>query len=1222
MVLGVTDTSVAAVKNILLSGVGRITWVVGTEAEEEKESRRHPTKTEKEWQHQFPVRNPVTQKTVADCALNFFFSPEDLVAWHTPQHTSPNASHSSSPRSASSSSSARTRINKKDEEDPKETSPVKHFVSEWQRALALRRGPLARLYPDSVLHIEKWHASLSHWANEWAMAMTQNFKKSAACGPFPLQGGVHHDDRLFPFSSPSSPLLCLLPTLFLVSSSYQDWSPLSPLAKTATALHIPVVYVEAQGWIGGWVQMRVTASDTKKEGSAAATALSPIVGNARSPPASTTASFLRLSSAVPLVTWSSRRGTSSSSSLASPMEENVCDLRPFFPFPALRDWMQDHLPRDLKEEEALPTDDAGTSASCSVESSLSADTVSPPPYLLLLYAGFQRWCAEKKRTCAIDQHPPPLLSIPQMGSASLPSFVLPPVLPSSPNDYHAIRLAICAMCREEEEEMSTPKTIKKRRWLAAESIREALAKCTPFHLRSSLVFPPHRLPFTLQEALFHPLFEEREEKKCEKGAPLQQAATTSTIPTTLTTPLLDGNAPLLPMCTEEATERMYLHTSLQNAVVGSAGGGEGERMASLSHVPRPPLPRTGTPPASPSLFLSPVPVPTHHASDISSSSAVVLSITAQEGGGHGGHGAREWPTRPSLASLHLVPYQHALLSWYILYGIRCFYLFSSSSSSSLYENTFPCLPFNGYVPDMHTTPAWYAALRHLYHQKHVLDLQWVVSRAWRRLRQDWKRLHVKRGEEEEEEERTPSPGPEAGRPSIASEAEDKGAEWKGEARNRKADEDEMALWGMPLFSWTPPPPHRPTGSSSSCTATHFLFLFHTSKGWPGRKGEGHFSWRALCYPPWVALPRLRAELQRLGEEMVTRVWTIRILPSPSRFPALPTPLWFEGDGRGTDGHSPPRRVAENGLSSPSLATPSSLPRASSPRWVWEHLHFPTHLRFILRHHSCLASSLEGDGITAGTTAPLVLSPERIDAFFAALLLVVRERKGKYARQMEKMKKKKKKMKHAPAKKKEEGTEEMPWGRGNGHRRPQSTRWRSGSSASLPHASHDGGWGRSPLSLLHALYKWDALPSWATQALFPSSSFSSAGEEAAAGDENGRQRTSRPAQRPKEVCGKQGGEHPSLVAVGSVDSSLPPAVQWLMACANEVWGQREVEVPSIAAALGALAAQEVVKLLQQHRTPACGGLFYSGYSNTVRSWEETSSGSAWVDRKGEMDGHGT
>lgn len=59
---------------------------------------------------------------------------------------------------------------------------------------------------------------------------------------------------------------------------------------------------------------------------------------------------------------------------------------------------------------------------------------------------------------------------------------------------------------------------------------------------------------------------------------------------------------------------------------------------------------------------------------------------------------------------------------------------------------------------------------------------------------------------------------------------------------------------------------------------------------------------------------------------------------------------------------------------------------------------------------------------------------------------------------------------------------------------------------------------------------------------------------------------------------------------------------LKACVREVWRQRGVEVPCVASAIGALASDEVIKVLQPFRRPACVPLFYSGYSNTVRSWK--------------------
>lgn len=1420
VVLGLCDAVVSTIKHLLLSGVGHITMVMETKAKTTHEIPHETGEKGRKKKRRKAWKGRTTHTTsIPDCACNFFLSSEDINRFHQAKETA----------------------GKEEEEQEKE--PIRHKkkergVSPWSIASSLQQGPFAMLNPNTRLRLLSWPSSLSEWGQQWARTMrrlgkhrspksTSRFERSrtsptcSSCDGCRMSEKRRRKKRIDPQKTTtlSAGVLHLLPSLFLVTRDYPDWSPLSPLARMAHALQIPVVYVESHGFIGGWICVRVgTAESTlrgcylsppppppkknistettrasfmtkeKKEKEGKVNIKKRIKHTKQKESRNPSSSFSHTScvGAVPLpfLTWSSAhhapprlvfQGLASlpSSETSSPEPEDTppssvivnvlptashrlgggheretaapVDLRLCTPFPALRGWLETHLPPLYS-----PT---------AVHQTAAAVPVASPPFLVVLYAAYQRWSEKKKRQHAREKREPREGSGEEVDMQPHVAALHPP-LPSTAEEFHALRVEICSLFREQdrETERTTPYL---PRWLTAESVREALARCTPRFFQRSCVYPPDRLrPYHLRDALFHPFLFKMEEAGNKKEEKERQGV------------LKRRNA---------ETERMYLQTSLWNIRWWYKQQQTSSFASEYGIRENRDLVKEGM--ASKETFL---PLPSSCSSTGSGETTIRAALssparnppaddtTVQKKASPHHHYSHSPPSLPQLSSLHLLPFQRQLLGWYLLCSIRAFYLspFSSPLASSSvgaaflpYQNKVPCLPFDGMLPTLHTHPAWEGELRELYTRKHVLDLQWVVAHAWETFTQDW---HALLDEEEKEEE-----AKKGGEKMHTEEPQN------AENQNGKSCREWRSI---PFFPGKErdTPFHSPAASSLLPTSTFFLFLFHTSPrqvqmmssprtekaSYPAvlqhqRRSSScsasssflskRTEWHSFLYTQMETRLRLRQAFFELGQEMISRVWTLRLVPS--------TPLILS-DGRCGAGLqnfvTPPPPSSplqkEEGMESPTsftvkmveehanerkkqsregvtpLSSSCTTTRFDTSRWVWEHVHFPSLVRSLIRQHSFLHSVPPSSSFSfnkENIVFPL-LSPESMDAFFAALLQVVRERLGKSARREERHKRRwrkkkpndpqrlqevteretespgmhdssrsasllgsgriettleqkvdarprKKKKPHltslrkevtgvedrGPDRVKEENSEWQAHKRkqkrpeeGRTESRHSTTRKKKQKKKKDPHASsqssHRRGWGTSPWCLLRALHGYGALPSWISEGLSLVSSgdaFSihryaacgslkctdairgssllffcspqEKGEKASvhSGTEelllipslDGKE-DEEVLTNPPESSGNKNGT--TTFFSSSTSPSPPPQPQewtrffhFLYSCTREVWEQQEVEVPSVSAAVGALAAQEVVKLLQQHRVPACGveGIFYSGYSNTVRTW---------------------
>lgn len=147
--------------------------------------------------------------------------------------------------------------------------------------------------------------------------------------------------------------------------------------------------------------------------------------------------------------------------IATSVDHTVMDLRPFTPFPVLRKWLEEHRPAAHAQHPHLSTSHSGI--------------VPHPPYLLLLYHAYQQWQHETGH----------------VGGASTPHLL--------PSDYDQLRGIIRGMYNDQEE----GKTV---RWLTADSVMDAIQRCTPQLNRASSDI--NRLPAQLRELLGHPWAEE------------------------------------------------------------------------------------------------------------------------------------------------------------------------------------------------------------------------------------------------------------------------------------------------------------------------------------------------------------------------------------------------------------------------------------------------------------------------------------------------------------------------------------------------------------------------------------------------------------------------------------------------------------------------------------------------------------------------------------------
>lgn len=1487
VVLGVSDTAVSAIKNLLLCGVGNITVVVAEEEEEtisiakvgkSREKHRSNSSSRKRRRTRTRIRIGRKKKMIfpADAACNYFFPSKDLYKFH--QKVEKNAKekegawsslslteHSDTPGEGGKRETRgeqfpthereSKRRQQKEVEPDENHHPRRHThgaggrrgIPIWSFATSLLRGPLGKLYPEGALRFLRYSFSLSQWGLSWADSMAKGHrqyrhskrekkgKEKSNTGRTPCPSARSFSSMSIPSTTTTSSyastscssfhqedLFHLIPSLLLITRDYPDWSPLSPVACTAQTLRIPLIYLESHGWIGGWVKVSVETRNAILQGGAGGRSgrngggffqlekkkesgkgIEKIGdgGKKKRKEGKRRNKDAQASPSLPLITW--RKGGSGGGGANG--EEAIMDSRIFSPFPALRDWMEAHLPPSFSR--ATP---------------ISSPPPSPP-FLLILYAAYKRWSenqhqsrgqvqedkVEEKKTAITseeddvrvenktqssrdggDCHEEAETKVKKgilpgsttttttfcssVASPNAASVLRSPMYPSSPKDFHELRLEVCAMFREQEAEAEKESIQKEEektkngeiivppsqpppRWMTTRSVREALAKCTPFYLQRSCSvvrmgvqedpqqhhsYQGRRPPPLVRDVLFHPVLnrmmtEEDDEVKERKRSEKKNSSIFCCYG-----PSLHPGTPAR-RCREKKNRNNIFHGNNKKDTNNHEERDEEEEekktewmyfRASLWNAKK--MWKCQESKVSSSSSSSPPP-PQHQQQEQTSATATT----------------RRFPL-PPLSSLHVIPYQRQILAWYLLFAIRAFYSAPTPkphpnhspphAAASPYVNAGdPChgrpggIPHDGCMTDFSTTTKWEEELRFIYTQKHLFDVQWVVDKAWEKLQRD-------RGTLDDRQEEV-----------LLEKEEGEGGVGKGEEEDHSQQKEgrtkkEKPLWCIPIVQQNAreaedlSSPNTPSFSSNFC-----LFLFYISPAFSSirttqRKSSSSTSPSTGCdacdtlqknekkkrkngrlpsfsslllYPPQITKDCLYQALYRLGKEMVRHIWGLTLIPN---LPSLPSPSFLpkteeeeikeEEKNRNASGRNVTMKQEESkNTSKPMPETERSRSRrtvpfsscscsCSSRVRYWEEDIFPSFLRSFVFQHSFLSSFLlpppaspprpsphenhhhgeeEEERSTmdiptattsscSGIGSPVSgLSPESIDAFFAVLLLLVRELHGHAVRRKletfrivrrRRRRKKEKSEKHLNktssclcVDKEERGTatERESMGKSTGKKRSegkggtcneenakemreentqeeersvtvqeswntrsrrrerdkekQKRRWKKSAGDNVR-----SGWGNSPDSLLWGLHRYGALPSWISHSLFPSSSSSMCLPSSLSSSIN----------FPDEKKDAQGGLYPSpsrrrdvddddsiIVTSGRRTRWCMCRVSFLRAAAREVWEQQQVEVPSVAAALGALAAQEAVKLLQHNRRPACGvdGIFYSGYSNTVRSW---------------------